>query len=111
MLKKITKGLLFLRCALAAIKTGVSLIPFASFDSVLPVQGAITSISSIDFGPIGSAAGMVVIGSLLLISFASLRKSFDFPKRVSVVEALSEKIVKILALVSASLLSSSKTFL
>jgi len=38
----------------AAIVTGVSLIPLASFPNVLPVQGAINSKSSRFLGPIGS---------------------------------------------------------
>ncbi len=87
MLKKITKGLLFLRCAFAAIKTGVSEIPFANFDKVLPVHGAIIKMSNMDFGPIGSASGIVVIGGLPLISSAICKKSLHFPKRLSVVEA------------------------
>ncbi len=40
----------------AAIKTAVSVIPFASFAAVFPVQGAITRASnSFFFGPTGSA--------------------------------------------------------
>ena len=43
-------------------------IPRASLvDKVFPVQGAITKISSMDFGPIGSASGMVIIGALPVI--------------------------------------------
>lgn len=61
--KEMTSGLLFRRCDFAAINTGVSEIPFASFDRVFPVHGAMTRISSMDFGPIGSASGMVRIGS------------------------------------------------
>ena len=110
-LKKITRGLLFLRCAFAAMSTGVSEIPFASFESVFPVHGAIIIMSSMDFGPIGSASGIVTIGGFPLISSASLRKSFDFPKREFVFAALSEKIVIIFAFVSARCFNSSNTFL
>ena len=42
---KIKRGLLFLRCALAPIRTGVSVIPFASLAAVLPVHGRIAIIS------------------------------------------------------------------
>ena len=92
--RKMTSGLLFLRCDFAAINTGVSDIPFASLDSVLPVHGAITRMSTSDLGPIGSAPGMVVMGSLPLIAFARSRKSAQLPKRLSVVEARSENIVR-----------------
>lgn len=53
-------------------------IPFASLDRVFPVQGAITKISSIDFGPIGSASGIVIIGDLPVICEASSKKSLHF---------------------------------
>ena len=56
---------------------------------VFPVHGAIIRRSSIDFGPIGSASGIVVIGGFPLISSASFRKSLHLPKRLSVEEALS----------------------
>ena len=85
-------------------------MPLASLDRVFPVHGAIIRRSSIDFGPIGSASGIVVIGGFPLISSASFRKSLHLPKRLSVEEALSEKIVNRLACVSASRLNSSKTF-
>ena len=51
----ITTGLLFLRCDLHAMQTGVSVMAFANFAIVLPVAGATTTTSSIFFGPIGSA--------------------------------------------------------
>ena len=73
--KKITKGLLFLRWDFAAISTGVSDIPFASFDKVLPVHGDINKISTKDLGPMGSASGIVVIGGLPDISSAFFKKS------------------------------------
>ena len=53
-----TTGLLFLKWALTAIVTGVSVIPSAIFASVLPVQGATTIISNRFLGPIGSAAAI-----------------------------------------------------
>ena len=62
--KKITRGLLFRRCALAAIRTGVSVIPFASLAAVLPVQGRMTRRSKYPVGPMGSAASIRQIGSL-----------------------------------------------
>lgn len=43
-------------CALAAIRTGVSVIAFASFAAEFPVHGAITITSRYPFGPIGSAS-------------------------------------------------------
>lgn len=55
------KDLSLRKCAFAAMQTGVSVIPFASFASVLPVQGAITSASSDTFGPRGSASAIVFI--------------------------------------------------
>ena len=57
----IIKGRSFLRCALAAIVTEVSVIPLANLPKVLPVQGAITKTSSNAFGPIGSAFLIVSI--------------------------------------------------
>ena len=51
-----TTGLSFRICAFAAINTGVSVIPTASFAIVFPVHGAITRISKSPFGPIGSAS-------------------------------------------------------
>ena len=86
-------------------------MPFASFDNVLPVQGAIIIRSSIDFGPIGSASGMVTIGGCPLIFSARLKKSLHFPNLESVEAALSEKIVIMFAFVSARCFSSSNTFL
>ena len=44
------------RCAFAAMVTAVSVIPFAIFARVLPVQGAIIRYSRGFFGPSGSAA-------------------------------------------------------
>ena len=47
------------RCDLAAMMTGVSMIPQASLPSELPVQGAMITRSSRCFGPIGSTSGSV----------------------------------------------------
>ena len=47
--------------------TGVSVIPKAILESVLPVQGQTTKTSKRFLGPIGSAAGIVDIISFLHI--------------------------------------------
>ena len=60
----ITNGRLLRRCALAAIVTAVSVMPFAIFAKVLPVQGAITIRSGCNFGPMGSAPCIVVMGGV-----------------------------------------------
>ena len=52
----ITSGRSLRRCAFAAKVTGVSVMPFASLPSVLPVHGAIISASKSFWGPIGSAS-------------------------------------------------------
>ena len=54
-------GFSCLRCDLAAIVTGVSVIPYDNLDMVFPVQGAISIISVIALGPIGSASLMVLM--------------------------------------------------
>jgi len=105
-----TSGRLFRKCAFAAIKTGVSDIPFASLDSVFPVQGAMTRMSNNAPGPIGSASGMVVIGFRPVISSARFRKSLQLPNRLSVVDAWSEKIGYRFAPVVARFFNSSNTF-
>ena len=64
---EIKSGFWFLKCALAAIKTGVSVIAFASFASVLPVHGKITKISKKFLGPIGSESSIVKIALFLVI--------------------------------------------
>ena len=86
-------GLSFLRWAFAAIKTGVSVIPFASFASVFPVHGKMTSRSSRLLGPIGSASLMVRIGGKPVISSALFKKLSAVPKRLSILCAESEKMV------------------
>ena len=75
-------------CAFAAIVTGVSVIPDASFASVFPVQGQIISASSGVFGPSGSASAIVVTGAFLQISDISRTNHSAVTKRVSVVKAL-----------------------
>ena len=54
-------GFSCLRCDLAAIVTGVSVIPYDNLDMVFPVQGAISIISVRALGPIGSASLMVLM--------------------------------------------------
>ena len=86
-------------------------MPLASLDRVFPVHGAIIRRSSIDFGPIGSASGIVVIGGFHLFLQQVSENLYIYQNGMSVEEALSEKIVNRLACVSASRLNSSKTFL
>ena len=52
----IRMGRVVLACALAAMHTAVSVIPAASFASVLPVHGEIIRISRGEAGPSGSAS-------------------------------------------------------
>ena len=89
--REITSGRLLRRCDLAAIRTGVSEMPFASLERVFPVQGAITIISIRPFGPMGSACGMVVIGAFPVNSLACAKNSSLVPKREFSVAACSEK--------------------
>ena len=55
----ITSGRSVLICAFAAMHTGVSVIPLASFANVFPVQGQRISISKGFLGPKGSASVIV----------------------------------------------------
>ena len=71
-----TTGLLFLRVALTAIVTGVSVIPQAIFERELPVQGATSSKSTALLVPIGSASTMVFIGVFPVRETTSFSKSF-----------------------------------
>ena len=89
--REITNGRLLRRWDFAAISTGVSEIPLASLESVFPVQGAITRISISSFGPMGSAAGMVVIGVWPVKALARSIKDALVPKRELREEAFSEK--------------------
>ena len=87
----ITSGLPFRRCAFAAIRTGVSVIPLASLARVLPVQGAMRRISRYPFGPMGSASSIFSIG---FISAMDVIRSINWPvspKRESVDWTLPEK--------------------
>ena len=61
--KAMTSGLPFLKCALAAMVTAVSVTPFDSFAMVFPVQGAMTSASMGVLGPRGSASAMAQTGA------------------------------------------------
>lgn len=88
--KDSTSGRLLRKWDFAAIRTGVSEIPFASFDKVFPVQGAMTRISISPLGPMGSASGIVVIGSLPVRLFARSRKELLVPNLESSWEALCE---------------------
>ena len=83
--RAIRRGLSHLRCALAAIVTDVSVIPFAIFAMVFPVQGAIISSDKGDAAPSGSASSIVCIGLLPVMSVTVLISSFAEKKRVSTV--------------------------
>ncbi len=61
----IRPGRFILKCDLAAISTGESVIPRANLASVLPVHGAIINKSNIFFGPTGSASSIVVIATFV----------------------------------------------
>ena len=80
------------RCDLHAINTGVSVIAFASFEIVLPVQGTTATISSSFFGPIGSASLMVQIGSWPVIRTSVSYNSSLVMNRVDVSEEEYDKI-------------------
>lgn len=80
----INAGREFLMCALYAIVTDVSVMPWAIFESVQPVHGAIISRSSSFLGPIGSASFTVFIISFPVMRFTVSHSSRALPKRVSV---------------------------
>ena len=84
-----TSGRPFRRCALAAMVTAVSVMPWLSFAIVLPVHGAMTSASMGFDGPRGSASIMLSTGSLPVISRSRALKSAALPKRVSAFAAVS----------------------
>ena len=73
-----------LRVDFTAMVTGVSVIPRASFESVLPVQGQTIIASAKCFGPMGSASTMVWSTRRPASSSARSIKSEALPKRVSV---------------------------
>ena len=70
----------------------MSVIAFESFARVLPVQGAITIISAIFLGPIGSALGIVFIIFFPHIFSILFTKSFALPNFVSNLLAFSDII-------------------
>ena len=77
-------------CAFAASRTGVSIIPFASFAAVLPVHGYISITSNIFSGPTRSACCNVFIPSSPVIFFISPINSPAFPNLVFNICALYE---------------------
>src|SRR5690606_26631524 len=87
-----TTGRRFRSWALAAISTALSVMALASLLTVLPVQGAITSTSSVLFGPSGSASTIEEMISFPVRSFNCFRQSSALPKRVSVVRSDWEMI-------------------
>ena len=64
--------------------TGPSVMPAASLDRVLPVQGHTTMASTRPLGPMGSVSGMVWSTGRPAISWAFWIKLTAVPKRVSV---------------------------
>ena len=83
--RAMSRGLSERRCAFAAMVTAVSVIPFASFARVLPVQGAIISASSGFFGPRGSAPVTVWI--------------IPLPQRASTLEISSDALPNLVSVV------------
>lgn len=71
------------------MQTAVSVIPFAIFASVLPVQGLMMSASRGSAGPSGSAPTMVCTISLPVRVRTRSRRSAAVPKRVSVDQTVS----------------------
>ena len=65
------------------MSTGVSVMPRASFARVLPVQGAMTMMSNIFLGPMGSACTTVVMLPLWQMPSTAARNSDALKKRVS----------------------------
>ena len=87
--KAITRGLPFRRWALAAMATALSVMPWASFARVQPVQGAMSSASIGSRGPRGSASAMLATTGLPARVSRRRRFSSAEPKRVSVPAAVS----------------------
>ena len=87
-----TSGFSLRRWAFAAMSTGVSVMPQASFARVLPVQGAMRRISRKPFGPMGSASSIFKTGLLPERPLIRLIKSAVLPKRESVFCTFAEKI-------------------
>ena len=106
--KAITSGLPFLRCALAAMVTALSVTPRASFARVFPVQGAMSRASIGADGPSGSASAMVVTTRFPVSSMSLRMCSAARPKRVSVSAAVS-LMMGTSSYVPASLSAAAKT--
>ena len=87
-----TTGLPFRRCPFAAIVTGPSVMPLASFASVLPVQGAMTSASIAPCGPRGSASTIFRTARRPATASTRVTKSSAVPKRVEYFAAFSDRI-------------------
>ena len=94
--RAIRRGRSHLRCALAAIVTAVSVIPFASLASVLPVQGHTIRASKSFFGPIGSASTIEEMIFSPQISSTFAFSSEAFANLVSDAATISENIGVIL---------------
>ena len=88
----ISTGRLLRKCDLHAIRTGVAVIAFASFEIVLPVHGTTATTSSSFLGPIGSASLMVQIGSWPVIRTRVSYNSSLVINRVDVSEEEYDKI-------------------
>ncbi len=78
----IMTGLRLRMVDLAAIRTGPSVIPYASLAKVFPVHGAITNASRTFVGPKGSTSATVRIGSLPVIRSRAHAMSAAFPNLV-----------------------------
>ena len=72
------------KCALTAMQTGVSVMPFASLAKVFPVQGQMTRASKGMVGPNGSAAGTVRMAGRPQMASTRETRLVAEPKRVSV---------------------------
>ncbi len=92
----ISTGELLRRCDFTAIVTGVSVIPRLSLAIVLPVHGEHISRSNICFGPTGSAASIVLMILLPLISSAREIFSAAVPKR-ELTEAALDDIITVIS--------------
>ena len=90
----ITSGRLLRRCAFAAMVTGVSVMPHASFARVLPVAGAMMSASKGYFGPSGSAPTIERIGSRPQREVRVEISACACPKRVSETAEVYERMGK-----------------
>lgn len=89
--RAIRTGLRHLSCALTHIVTVESVIPLAIFASVLPVQGETIRQSKLPPVTVSSAALMLVIGTLPVISETEDISDAAVPNRVSVLSTASDK--------------------